>query len=327
MKYIINTTGIVFFHKNKPIKICKSSNQYLRIISAFNLPTEEQEAAVFAILQQATGFFESEGFTVTPEEVSYEGEAMPCALASKIRAILEEGLPISLFAKFWQNLQQNPSANSVRELYDFLAYKDLPITEDGCFLAYKGLDSNYYSVSGNKKTKVIKGLVNESGNIYNGVGEDIEVRRWDVDDNRENHCSYGLHVGSLNYAQDFSRGPVVIVKVNPKDVVSVPSDFDCQKCRVSAYKVLNVFSEELESSVCYEDGSEMHSEEHDERFELEGLITSFLYEKSEDGYGEYPIVNIQDYFSISRTAVIDILNSLGYLWGKNQDSVDVVNLE
>jgi hypothetical protein len=327
MKYIINTTGIVFFHKNKPIKICKSSNQYLRIISAFNLPTEEQEAAVFAILQQATGFFESEGFTVTPEEVSYEGEAMPCALASKIRAILEEGLPISLFAKFWQNLQQNPSANSVRELYDFLAYKDLPITEDGCFLAYKGLDSNYYSVSGNKKTKIIKGLVNESGNIYNGVGEDIEVRRWDVDDNRENHCSYGLHVGSLNYAQDFSRGPVVIVKVNPKDVVSVPSDFDCQKCRVSAYKVLNVFSEELESSVCYEDGSEMHSEEHDERFELEGLITSFLYEKSEDGYGEYPIVNIQDYFSISRTAVIDILNSLGYLWGKNQDSVDVVNLE
>jgi len=327
MKYIINNTGIVFFHKNKPIKICKSSNQYLRIISAFNLPTEEQEAAVFAILQQATGFFESEGFTVTPEEVSYEGEAMPCALASKIRAILEEGLPISLFAKFWQNLQQNPSANSVRELYDFLAYKDLPITEDGCFLAYKGLDSNYYSVSGNKKTKVIKGLVNESGNIYNGVGEDIEVRRWDVDDNRENHCSYGLHVGSLNYAQDFSRGPVVIVKVNPKDVVSVPSDFDCQKCRVSAYKVLNVFSEELESSVCYEDGSEMHSEEHDERFELEGLITSFLYEKSEDGYGKYPIVNIQDYFSISRTAVIDILNSLGYLWGKNQDSVDVVNLE
>jgi hypothetical protein len=327
MKYIINNTGIVFFHKNKPIKICKSSNQYLRIISAFNLPTEEQEAAVFAILQQATGFFESEGFTVTPEEVSYEGEAMPCALASKIRAILEEGLPISLFAKFWQNLQQNPSANSVRELYDFLAYKDLPITEDGCFLAYKGLDSNYYSVSGNKKTKVIKGLVNESGNIYNGIGEDIEVRRWDVDDNRENHCSYGLHVGSLNYAQDFSRGPVVIVKVNPKDVVSVPSDFDCQKCRVSAYKVLNVFSEELESSVCYEDGSEMHSEEHDERFELEGLITSFLYEKSEDGYGKYPIVNIQDYFSISRTAVIDILNSLGYLWGKNQDSVDVVNLE
>ena len=327
MKYIINTTGIVFFHKNKPIKICKSSNQYLRIISAFNLPTEEQEAAVFAILQQATGFFESEGFTVTPEEVSYEGEAMPCALASKIRAILEEGLPISLFAKFWQNLQQNPSANSVRELYDFLAYKDLPITEDGCFLAYKGLDSNYYSVSGNKKTKVIKGLVNESGNIYNASGEDIEVRRWDVDDNRENHCSYGLHVGSLNYAQDFSRGPVVIVKVNPKDVVSVPSDFDCQKCRVSAYKVLNVFSEELESSVCYEDGSEMHSEEHDERFELEGLITSFLYEKSEDGYGEYPIVNIQDYFSISRTAVIDILNSLGYTWGKNQDFVYVVNLE
>jgi hypothetical protein len=326
MKYIINTTGIVFFHKNKPIKICKSSNQYLRILNAFNLPKEQQEAAIFAILEQTAGFFESDGFTVTPDEVSYEGEVMPCALASKIRAILEEGLPISLFAKFWQNLQQNPSANSVRELYDFLAYKDLPITEDGCFLAYKGLGKNYWSVSGNKATKVIKGQVNASGNIYNGVGEDIEVRRWDVDDNRENHCSYGLHVGSLDYAQDFSRGPVVIVKVNPKDVVSVPSDFDCQKCRVSAYKVVEVFSEEIESAVCYEDGSEMHSEEYDRRFDLEGELVCFLCDKFAEGHIEYPIQDIQDHLSCTKELVIDMLNSVGYLWGKDEDGVEVVIL-
>jgi hypothetical protein len=327
MKYVINNTGIVFFHKNKPIKILKSCSQYLRILNAFNLPAEEQETAIVTILEQATGFFESEGFTVTPDEVSYEGEVMPCALANKIRAIVEEGLPISLFAKFWQNLQQNPSANSVRELYDFLAYKELPITEDGCFLAYKGLDSNYYSISGNKKTKVIKGQVNASGNIYNGVGEEIEVRRWDVDDNRENHCSFGLHVGSLNYAQDFSRGSVVVVKINPKDVVSVPSDFDCQKCRVSAYKVVESFSEELESSICYEDGREMYSEEHDERIDLQDLFGHFLYEKSQNGYREYPIVKLQHHFSSSRAVVIDILNSLGYLWRRNEDSIEVAILE
>jgi hypothetical protein len=330
MKYVINNTGIVFFHQNKPVKICKSSNQYLRILSAFNLPKEEQEQAVLTILEKATGFFESDGFTVTPDEVSYQGEVMPLALASKIRAILEEGLPVSLFAKFWENLQQNPSANSVRELYDFLAYKELPITEDGCFLAYKGLDKNYWSISGNTTTKVLKGKVNNSGHIYNGVGEEIEVRRWDVDDNRENHCSFGLHVGSLDYAQDFSRSSVVVVKVNPKDVVSVPSDYNCQKCRVSAYKVVEVFSEEIGASVCYEDGSEMRPEESHEYYEFLELVDAFMCDRANEGYLQYPIPAIQSCLTLDkvcqREIVIDALNSLGYVWEQRDDGVEVVNL-
>ena len=330
MKYIINNTGIIFFHQNKPIKIEKSSSQYLRILKAFDLPKSEQEPAVLEILQQASGFFESDGFKITPEEVFYSGEAMPSVLADKIRSIVEEGLPISLFAKFWDNLQQNPSANSVRELYSFLAYKELPITEDGCFLAYKGLNSTGWSISGNKKTKVLKGKVSSSGQIHNAVGEEIEVRRWDVDDNRQNHCSYGLHVGSLNYAEDFAQGMVVVVKVNPKDVVSVPEDYDCQKCRVSAYKVVDIFSEEIESSVCDEDGNEMYSEEYIEYTKSEKLLNDFIDQKIGEGYEEYFIKNIQILLTPgkthSREQVIDTLNSLGYLWGKNHHGEEIVFL-
>lgn len=330
MKYIINNTGIIFFHANKPIKIEKHSTQYLRILKAFDLPKSEQESVILNILQQTSGFFESDGFKITPEEVIYNGEKMPHALADKIRSIIEEGLPISLFAKFWDNLQQNPSANSVRELYDFLAYKELPITEDGCFLAYKGLSKTGWSISGNKETKVLKGKVDASGRIYNGLGEEIEVRRWDVDDNRQNHCSYGLHVGSLNYAEDFSQGMVVVVKINPKDVVSVPEDFDCQKCRVCSYKVVDIFSEEIESSICDEDGNEMHSEEYVEYTEFENLLNNFINEKIQQGYETYFIKNIQVLLCplkvYSREKVIDTLNSLGYLWGKNDHCEEVVFL-
>jgi hypothetical protein len=330
MKYIINNTGIVFFHASKPIKIEKSSPQYLRVLKAFDLPKSEQESAVLEILQQASGFFESDGFKITPEEVFYNGETMPRALADKIRSIVEEGLPISLFAKFWDNLQQNPSANSVRELYDFLAYKELPITEDGCFLAYKGLSKTGWSISGNKETKILKGKVDASGRIHNAVGEEIEVRRWDVDDNRQNHCSYGLHVGSLDYAEDFSQGMVVVVKINPKDVVSVPEDYNCQKCRVSAYKVISIFSEEIESSVCDEDGNEMYSEEYVEYTEFENLLNNFIDQKIGEGYEDYFIRNIQVLLTPgnthSREKVIDSLNSLGYLWGKNNYGEEIVFL-
>jgi hypothetical protein len=330
MKYIITNTGIIFFHQKKPIKIEKSSPQYLRVLKAFELPKGEQEAAILQILEQASGFFKSDGFEITPEEVFYNNEAMPVALASKIRSIVEEGLPISLFAKFWDNLQQNPSASSVRELYDFLAYKELPITEDGCFLAYKGLNKNLWSISGNLKTKVIKGKVDSSGRIYNGVGEEIEVRRWDVDDDRQNHCSFGLHVGSLNYAEDFAQGAVVVVKINPKDVVSVPEDYNCQKCRVSAYKVIDIFSAEIESSICDEDGNEMHSEEHVEYAEFEKRLNDFINKKIDQGHQTYLIKNIQLDLSAlvvySREKVIDALNSLGYLWGKNDFYEEVVFL-
>ena len=317
MKYIINATGIVFFHQNKPIKIEKSSVQYVRIIKAFDLPESEQEAAILEILDQSAGSFERDGFKITPEAVIYKGEELPEALADKVRAIAEEGLPVSLFGNFWDNLQLNPSANSVRELYDFLSYKELPITEDGCFLAYKGLTQNGWSISGNKKTKVLKGKVDASGKIYNGVGEEIEVRRWDVDDNRDHHCSYGLHVGSLNYAEDFAQGMVVVVKINPKDVVSVPQDYSCQKCRVSAYKVIDIFSEEIEAPICDEDGEEMVSEERQESKDFDDKLIDFLTKMYEDGQETVAIRTIQHSFYPeypSKQRVVNALANIGYTW-------------
>ena len=322
MKYIINATGIVFFHQNKPIKIDKSSVQYVRVIKAFDLPEREQEAAILEILDQSAGSFERDGFKITPEEVVYKGEELPEALASKVRAIAEEGLPVSLFGNFWDNLQLNPSANSVRELYDFLAYKELPITEDGCFLAYKGLSKTGWSISGNKKTKVLKGKVDSSGKIYNGVGEEIQVRRWDVDDNRENHCSYGLHVGSLNYAEDFAQGMVVVVKINPKDVVSVPKDYDCQKCRVSAYKVIDIFSEEIEAPICDEDGEEMFSEERQESNDFDDKLNDFLLKAYLNEKDTVTIRAIQHSFYPefpSKQRVVNALANIGYTWEEGDE--------
>ena len=327
MRYIINATGIVFFHQNKPIKIDKSSPQYLRIVKAFDLPESEQEKAIVEILDQTAGNFERDGFQITPDEVIYNGEKMPQALADKIRAIAQEGLPISLFAKFWDNLQLNPSANSVRELYDFLAYKELPITEDGCFLAYKGLTRNGWSISANKETKVLKGKVDSQGRIFNGLNEEIEVRRWDVDDNRQNGCSYGLHVGSLDYAQGFAQGQVVVVKVNPKDVVSVPEDCACQKCRVCAYKVIDVFSQEIECPVCDEDGEEILNEDKIEYTEFETRIDNYIRKKYEQKNDLVSVRAIQNSFSPeypSKVRVLDALNTLDYTWIKDEDGNEQV---
>jgi hypothetical protein len=314
MKYIINNTGIVFFVNGKPIKIEKSSAQYARVIRIFDLPENEQEEALEKALETNLN---QDGFEINGSEVSYKGELLPEVLSSKIFSLIKEGLPVSLFAKFWENLKQNPSSSSVRELYDFLAYKELPLTEDGCFLAYKGLCEDYWSVSGNTKTKVSKGQVDKGGRILNKIGEEIEVVRHDVDDNRNHHCSFGLHVGSLDYASDFSRGKIVVVKVNPKNVVSVPQDYNCQKCRVSAYKVVSDFSKEISCSATSEDGEDLISEDVSERNVFVDRVESYLLKKKSQGITSLSVQQIQNSFSPdypSRNRVLDAVNELGYIW-------------
>ena len=68
-------------------------------------------------------------------------------------------------------------------------------------------------------------------------------------------CSDGFHAGSLDYAEGFGRGGnLMIVEINPADVVSVPNDSDCQKLRTCKYKVVSLFKRKLVEPLCDEYG-------------------------------------------------------------------------
>ena len=329
MNYIINSTAIVFFFDNKPVKVEKTAPEYTRILSAFDLPSGQQEEVINAILNERVGEYEKDGFTISPDSVSYDGETLPDILADKVRAIAAEGLPVKLFANFWENLNNNPSASSVRELYDFLAYKELPITEDGFFIAYKGVASNGLSVHGNTKTKVLQGIVDDNGKIQNNVGDTIEVKRWDVDDNRDNGCSFGLHVGSMDYATTWGE-KTLVVKVNPADVVSVPTDCGCQKCRVSKYEIIDSYENEIKSAITDSEGNPMESVEAAEYEDFLRSIDQFCIEKTNEGLRYLRVRAIQELADFeerpSRVRVLDGLSDLGYYWDKDSDGEYVVDL-
>jgi hypothetical protein len=329
MNYIINNTAIVFFFDNKPVKVEKTAPEYTRILSAFDLPSGKQEEVINAILNERVGEYEKDGFTISPESVSYDGETLPDILADKVRAIAAEGLPVKLFANFWENLNNNPSASSVRELYDFLAYKELPITEDGFFIAYKGVASNGLSIHGNTKTKVLQGIVDNNGKIQNNVGDTIEVKRWDVDDNRDNGCSFGLHVGSMDYATTWGE-QTLVVKVNPADVVSVPTDCGCQKCRVSKYEVIDSYQNEIKNAITDSEGNPMESVEAAEYEDFLRSIDQFCREQMNEGLRYLRVRAIQEMGDFeerpSRVRVLDGLSDLGYYWDKDSDGEYVVDL-
>ena len=145
---------------------------------------------------------------------------------------------------------------SVVELYNFLQHKYLPITPDGCFIAYKGLTKYSGPESTDKMgRKLVSGdLVDKyTGKSYrNNVGDKNSMHRRNVDDDANRGCSEGLHVGSLEYATEYaSGGDVVLCKIDPANVVSVPHDCNCQKVRVSEYEVVGIYNQEhkLEKAV------------------------------------------------------------------------------
>lgn len=335
MNYITNANAIILILSNgERVRVEKTDKNYAKILNVFTLPKDEQESTVLGIVNPLNSF-KADGFVIVGDNITFQGNPLPKALVTKILSIIRDGLPIEHFEKFWENLKENPSAQSVAELTDFLSYKELPITEDGYLIAYKGVKDDYYSSTGNKDTIVLQGTVNDQGQIYNGVGEIIEVARNCVDDDRTNECSFGLHCGSLDYARGFSSR-MVLVKVNPKDVVSVPKDYSFQKCRVSKYEVVSDFVEEIITSVVDERGGDtLETIEddtevfHEERNKTLEKIAAYLLRKEEAGFTQVTVRQIQNIFSpnwLSKETVLDALQSLWYDWDEI-DGVLVVILD
>lgn len=177
---------------------------------------------------------------VKDSEVYFNGEVVHTSIAQRIKDCMNYGLPFDNMLRFMENIAANPSYQSQKELFDFLTNKSLPITTDGCFLAYKAVRSDFYDKF--------------SGKFFNGIGQTVKMSRPKVDDDRRNECSFGLHVGALEYVRWYgnSNDKYIYVKVNPKDVVSVPLDHHAQKVRVCEYTVLEEFKGELTSPV-YDD--------------------------------------------------------------------------
>jgi hypothetical protein len=166
--------------------------------------------------------------TVEHDTIIYDGKPLHNSLTARILAILREGFDINNLLLFLEQLMQNPSYRSIQELYDFLEHKGLPITSDGHFLAYKAVRADF-------KDKY-------SGTFDNTVGKIVEITRGEVDDDRSHECSNGLHVGAIDYVSGYRKDDdvIVIVKVNPKDAVSVPRDHNATKLRVCRYEVVDI---------------------------------------------------------------------------------------
>jgi len=176
-------------------------------------------------------------FSIVEGKVTFDGEAISDNLNSAIVSVLTEKGDVKPLANFVRLLDGNPSFRSRTQLWAWIKNHGLNINDDGYLIAYKGVKPNesgdYVSIHSGD------GIVNgkaTSGYLRNNVGDVVEVPRHKVDDDPNSTCSFGLHAGTYDYANNFGQGITLTVKINPADVVSVPRDG--HKIRACRYEVL-----------------------------------------------------------------------------------------
>ena len=245
MKYIISNNGTVnAFVGGKPYTFNKSHHNYGALVAYLENGNVEHFEASYDMASTVEHY--CDGYVhVEKGELTWQGVPMPDLFTDRILQMRKEGFNIDPMLNFLDNMNDNPSDKAIVELFDFMQNKHLPITDDGHFLAYKAVSPDFKDIY--------------TGNFDNSVGSEVSIDRSKVDSNRDKHCSAGLHVGAIDYVKSYGGidldedndggNQIVICKVNPADVVSVPSDARFQKLRCCKYEVVSLFNDIFQTSV------------------------------------------------------------------------------
>ena len=198
-------------------------------------------------------------FGVKDGMVCVNGETLPDSLSTRILDFANTELPFEPLLKFWENCKLNPDPRAKTDLYKFLEQNGHPITSDGCFIAYRAVNSNFMD----KRT----------GKIDNSVGKIVKMDRIDVNPDPNVTCSWGLHAANFDYARNiYGSGDDILleVKVNPANVCAIPTDYNSAKMRVCEYEVVAVNVEGIiKDRPLYDPENVEQDDEGDDGFETE----------------------------------------------------------
>lgn len=233
VSYIITDHNVTVNYDGQTHIVPRGDRLSDKLIQALREKREQDIPALVSASKRIESFGQG-NFTVQGGKIFVKGQEAPTVLGNKIFQFSNEGLPHEPLVRFAENLLKNPSFRAVNELFQFLEKNDHPITDTGCFIAYKKVRADFMDAY--------------SGKFDNSVGNVVEVPRNQVDEDSSQTCSHGLHVANWDYAKNvYSAGDDAVmleVEVNPADVVAVPADYNQAKMRVCKYLVLGVVDKE-----------------------------------------------------------------------------------
>lgn len=157
--------------------------------------------------------------------VDGKGIPVPQDVGKSIIELYESNGNIEPLINFLRKLDLNPDKDVANQLWGFIQSCGLSLTPEGNFLAYKNVNNDFTSVA--------------DSNTENNPGTVLRMPRGSVEKNPNRTCAPGLHFAAWGYLQHYAWGrKTVLVSVSPRDVVSIPSDYNNQKGRACGYRIV-----------------------------------------------------------------------------------------
>jgi len=239
--FIKSVKKIVAFIQGKPYSIETEDERYSKFETL--LTSDAPEDKILELVDTKTAITKAVtplGFYIDDENfLYYDGKKVPSDLAFIVKGFKEiysdvsddEIEDLQPLKNFIVKLFKNPNYENIEDIYSFLQKGKLPITDNGNFLAYKVVRSDFKDC--------------HTGTIDNSPGSEPSMDRSACDLSRHNTCSSGLHFCSKSYIGSFgtSSSKIVEVEVSPEDVTSIPSDYNDAKGRCCKYKVIREIKE------------------------------------------------------------------------------------
>jgi len=316
LNFILGSDSLTVFVDGASYTINKQAKTYELVLQAVRSKDINAVRSAVNIKETIVSSLSNVSTDVRIEGASifYKDREVTGLIASRVFEVIRLGLDVQPMVQFIANLMQNPSKRAVDELFGFLEACTLPITPDGHFLAYKRVREDYLDC--------------HSGTMDNSVGNVLEMDRNAVDDDKNRTCSAGLHFCSFDYLKSFHGDRIVIVKVNPKDVVAVPADYNNSKGRTCRYEVVG--ESELDGyklphkkldegftldfwyneAQVQEDEQLQFNQEEPENFN--GVLDEYEVREIRNMIGQMSLAKIADYFAVSPRTIARIRDGLTY---------------
>lgn len=321
MKYILGSDSLTAFVQGKPYTVNKTAEIYQMALQA--LRDDSEDAFLQAVDMKTTiarMFSDCGDVEVNGRRIMYGNREITGLIARRVFELVENKLPVTPMLNLIGNLMQNPSKRAVDETFGFVDACSLPITEDGCILAYRKVGSDYLDqhsrtvpnkpaelfteeefdampIVCGKQNEVLVDINDYSGNTIVWMDRNL------VDEDKDRTCSQGLHFCSFDYLKHFGGQHIIVVKINPKDIVAIPSDYNNAKGRTSCYEIIEEI--EMEGMVAKKELTQASASEVDQQqaeiAERNQLILNYLeagmtvtYVANEFGLSRRQVARIRD---------------------------------
>lgn len=242
----LDTTEIRVFDHKHPLSVL-----IVDLLSANELDSAFRSADVLEYVKENAHSVSEHIAYDDDGNVFYKDSQLPEGISTTMLNAISHGTNdgITALAKFIERVLESVTNTSRVALFSWIKNRSLTLTEDGCFIAYKGVkrDTHGKPVSIHSGPGYVNGEFYEHANLDNSIGNVLSINREYVEQQPGVSCGPGLHAGTWEYAESFSRSDVLAVKIKPEDVVSVPTDSGGQKLRVCGYEVLGVAVKKNES--------------------------------------------------------------------------------